>query len=196
MACLRSVYKPHSVGSRGIPSGTASCLTTISLGGALPRRSSSLPGAQGKRAASRRSEDRLYPCLTLLLVGVAWPRHCCRAGGLLHHRFTLAGCPAVCFCGPIQQVNLYRGIPRSGCYPAPCSVECGLSSKSLAQFRGRPTNLRYAYYTVKPRQRQRLIVFLAWKICLLPSLFRKIEHCRRARRRLQWSHALFRNEDD
>ncbi len=33
-----------------------------------------------------------FPCLTLLRMGVAWPPHCCGAGGLLHRRFTLTGC--------------------------------------------------------------------------------------------------------
>ena len=32
---------------------------------------------------------RLYPCLTLLQLGVAWPLHYGSAGGLLRHLFTL-----------------------------------------------------------------------------------------------------------
>jgi len=42
--------------------------------------------------------------LALLPSRVAWPPHYCGAGGLLHHRFTLAIDMAVCFCGPIWQV--------------------------------------------------------------------------------------------
>ena len=35
-----------------------------------------------------------------------------RAGGLLHHHFTLSACAEVCFCGPIRQVAPPREFPR------------------------------------------------------------------------------------
>jgi len=56
------------------------------------------------------------------------------AGGLLLHLFTLTpGEPeADCFCGPI------RRIAPPGCYPAPCSVEFGLSSGGMPPAVARP----------------------------------------------------------
>jgi len=80
-----------------------------------------------------------------------------RAGGPLHHLFTLttptspppdrerSGGGAVCFCGPFRQVHASRRFPRPGCYPTPCSVECGLSSTPTTQSRDRPTDLRPFY---------------------------------------------------
>ena len=44
---------------------------SISLAGALPPRSSSLPGITGDELSP--PADRLYPCLALLRKGVAWP---------------------------------------------------------------------------------------------------------------------------
>ncbi len=52
---------------------------------------------------------------------VTWP-----AGGLLHHRFTLAG-PA----GDLLSVALFRRVTSPGRYPAPRSVKFGLSSGRL-----------------------------------------------------------------
>ena len=61
----------------------------IYLGQSLPNGSSSLPGIQKKTGRFLLPEGRLYPCLTLLRLRVAWPPHCCGAGGLLHRLFTL-----------------------------------------------------------------------------------------------------------
>lgn len=81
------------------------------------------------------------------------------AGGLLHHLFTITLTP----CGVswlfvsvalIRQVSSSRRVPRPGCYPTPCSVECGLSSVSTTQDRDRPTDLRRHYHTRKATQRQ------------------------------------------
>src|SRR5690242_6173461 len=81
------------------------------------------------------------------------------AGGLLHHLFTIT--PhlfrdelAVCFCGLIRQVSSSRRVPRPGCYPTPCSMECGLSSAPTTQDRDRPTDLRQEYDTRKATERQ------------------------------------------
>ena len=97
-----------------------------------------------RRAASRR------PQTTSSLLGLApgggyLATHItARAGGLLHHLFTLTTpCGiAVCFCGPFRQVHVSRRFPRPGCYPTPCSMECGLSSTPTTQSRDRPTDLR------------------------------------------------------
>lgn len=65
------------------------------------------------------------PCLTLLWVGFAVPSEVTlRSGGLLPHLFTLTrGNPrAVCFLWH------FPGVTPSGCYPAPCPAEFGLSS--------------------------------------------------------------------
>ena len=106
----------------------------ISLDASLPGRSSSLPEARGKRAASRSElppggNSLLYPCLALLQMGVAWPWyyyqrrwaldppfHPCRqqARGLLLGRF-------------VSVARSGRFLHPGG-YPASCSAECGLSS--------------------------------------------------------------------
>ena len=55
--------------------------------------------------------------------------------GLLHHYFNLTACAAVCFCGPTGRLSLVANkvgssgqAPAPGFSPAPCPVECGLSS--------------------------------------------------------------------
>jgi len=64
----------------------------------------------------------------LLQVGFAQPTSLLVAGELLPHHFTLTRTPissgplAVCFCGT------FRRVTPPGCYPAPSSVELGLSS--------------------------------------------------------------------
>jgi hypothetical protein len=60
------------------------------------------------------------------------------AGGLLHHRFTLAGRRSAwrfAFCGTVPRVA------PGGRYPPPCPVESGLSSAEPGGFRrGRPAS--------------------------------------------------------
>jgi len=67
-----------------------------------------------------------------------------RAGGLLHHLFTITprNRGAVFFCGPFPAGSRLSAVPRPGCYPTPCSLECGLSSIPTTQDRDCPTNLR------------------------------------------------------
>ena len=123
---------------------------TISLGRELPHTSCSLPEPAdlAVQATSRRFPKGsalldLAPSGGYLAANVT----AC-AGGLLRHLFTLTPCPfttpktqrenlgeekeqgAVCFCGPIRQVAHTKFVqaPRPGNYPAPCPVECGLSS--------------------------------------------------------------------
>ena len=81
----------------------------------------SLPGIQGKRAAS--PPEGVHPCLALLPMGVAWPQ-------------ALLPAPVVSYTtiSPLLPKERYVSVARSGRslrpgrYPAPCSVECGLSS--------------------------------------------------------------------
>ena len=53
-----------------------------------------------------------------------------------------------------RQVSSSRRVPRPGCYPTPCSMECGLSSTPTTQDRDRPTDLRRHYDTRKETERQ------------------------------------------
>jgi hypothetical protein len=109
-----------------------------------------------RRAASRR------PQTTSSLLGLApgggyLATHItARAGGLLHHLFTLTTpCGvAVCFCGPFRQVHASQRFPRPGCYPTPCSLECGLSSTPTTQGRDRPTDLRRFHHNPITLKRQ------------------------------------------
>ena len=109
-----------------------------------------------RRAASRR------PQTTSSLLGLApgggyLATHItARAGGLLHHLFTLTASyeAAVCFCGPFRQVDASRRFPRPGCYPTPYSLECGLSSTPTTQSRDRPTDLRYFHHNPIRLKRQ------------------------------------------
>jgi len=68
------------------------------------------------------------------------------AGGLLHHLFTITLTPKggelFVSVALIRQVHASRRFPRPGCYPTPCSMECGLSSIPSTQDRDCPTNLR------------------------------------------------------
>src|SRR5215510_6488870 len=54
----------------------------------------------------------------------------------------------------VRQVSSSRWVPRPGCYPTPCSKECGLSSIPTTQNRDRPTDLRLYYDTCKWGGRQ------------------------------------------
>ena len=46
---------------------------------------------------------------------------------------------ATCFCGPAPAGFPTRGFPRPGCYPTPCSMECGLSSIPRLRAEPRPS---------------------------------------------------------
>jgi len=81
--------------------------------------------------------------LVLLRAGFTWPAGHPSAGGLLPHLFTLT-CrrfsgdqlrPAVVFCGTFLRVA------PTGCYPAPCSLEPGLSSERYSLRRRSPVRL-------------------------------------------------------
>jgi len=109
----------------------------IYLGRQLPAGSSGLPGAletSNLRAIMPR------PCLALLPVGFASASR--SPGPPVVSYTTFSPLPHIrvrrsVFCGT------FRRVAPPGCYPAPCSVELGLSSGSRAA-RGRPANLASA----------------------------------------------------
>jgi len=85
---------------------------------------------------------RHCPCLALLLAGVTWPWHCCQRRWSLRppfHPYRHRVAPAL-----RRFVSVARSgrLLRPGCYPAPCPVECGLSSTLNEQGRDHPTSLR------------------------------------------------------
>jgi len=100
----------------------------IYLGRRLPAASSSLPEGLGTSSPRR---GRMAPPAPRPLLGLA-PGGVCLAGPVtqtagepLPHLFTLTF-TAVCFCGTVHRVA------PPGCYPAPCSVELGLSSDGFS----------------------------------------------------------------
>ncbi len=132
MPGAQSACKPDSV-----PSSPRARAAVIYLGRRLPAASCGLPGGRGRRAASRRSA-RLPSCLALLPVGFAWPD--LSPGPPVVSYTTFSPLPtrrsAVCFCGTVRRVA------PPGCYPAPRSVESGLSSNvSWTPATARPTGL-------------------------------------------------------
>jgi len=81
---------------------------------------------------------RACVCLALLPVGVAWPPTLLPTPVVSYTTFSplppSMTKAAVLFCGPI------RGISPPGCYPAPCSLERGLSSGMCLRLPGRSSN--------------------------------------------------------
>ena|SRR3990172_9453406 len=99
-------------------------------------------GRVWRRAVSHRPRT-ISPLLGLAPGGgYLAVRIAANAGGLLRHLFTITTRVAVCFCGPFRQVHASRRFPRPGCYPTPCSMECGLSSTPSTQGRDCPIGLR------------------------------------------------------
>jgi hypothetical protein len=109
-------------------------------------------GAHAAYPELERSEPLLVPKGTLLLLGLA-PGGGYLAidiaadpGGLLHHLFTLAPKGGL-FLWPSPRIT------PPGCYPAPCSMERGLSSDSIGcpRLPGRPIiHLRSYLYVRTP----------------------------------------------
>jgi hypothetical protein len=75
----RLVCKPHFVQQGGIRftprrvSSLRPVWAIISLGDALPRRSSGLPGTVEETSRLFTARRQYHPCLALLLAGVTWP---------------------------------------------------------------------------------------------------------------------------
>src|SRR5215469_17657590 len=110
----------------------------IPLGGASPRRSSSLPGS-GADHTSRVSPPA--PLFGLAPGGVFRAADGCPPrGALLPHLFTLAGAFALgrsVLCGTV------RGLAPPRRYLAPCPVEPGLSSVQAQRLPGRLRTTSY-----------------------------------------------------
>ena len=160
---LRLAYKPHSVQQVSLP-------VQSSLW-AVRRRAAhcSLPGAGPshkrerhvwRRAVSHR--PRTISPLLGLAPGGGYLAICitANAGGLLHHLFTITSLTLPLPVGEgfgvrglfvsvalFRQVHASRRFPRPGCYPTPCSMECGLSSIPSTQDRDCPTSLRRLHDT-------------------------------------------------
>ena len=131
----RPACKPHSVHA-GFPAPM-----TISLGRELPHTSCSLPEAADLAVQVTSSHLlgmlRDCLCLTLLQAGVAWPRTLLPTPVVSYTTFSPL---PLSYSSPNSEgigrgrrgrsVSVARSgrLPRPGSYPAPCSVECGLSS--------------------------------------------------------------------
>jgi len=112
---LRPAYKPHFVQRMEV-----GLRSEEGRPNAPPGRSSlwaAYPGLLATRAASR-------PCLALLPAGVAWPPALLRTPVVSYTAFSPSPpCGGSLFLWPCS-----GRLPRPGISPAPCSVECGLSS--------------------------------------------------------------------
>jgi hypothetical protein len=166
---LRTVYKPHSV------HGARRHWAIISLGGTSPRRSmrptrdwlSHRMRKHVKKTSSLPpSADGFVPTWSCSRRGLPGHPHYCRCRWSFtppfHHHLSLTpplGHPSPNGRGDggegwlfvsvalFRQVSSSRRVPRPGCYPTPCSMECGLSSTPTTQDRDRPTDLRPHYDT-------------------------------------------------
>jgi hypothetical protein len=164
---LRTVYKPHSV------HGAGRHWAIISLGGTSPRRSmrptrdwlSHRMRKHVKKTSSLPpSADGFVPTWSCSRRGLpGHPHYCgCRwsfTPPFHHHpgRVPSDGTLPGLFVSValFRQVSSSRRVPRPGCYPTPCSMECGLSSTPTTQDRDRPTDLRRHYDTRNSAERQR-----------------------------------------
>ena len=77
----------------------------------------------GRRAASHRPRTK-SPLLGLAPGGgYLATRITARAGGLLHHLFTITALRQLFVSVALfRQVHASRQFPRPGCYPTPCSI--------------------------------------------------------------------------
>src|SRR6202521_3877351 len=90
--------------------------------------------------------------LGLLRAGFAWPTGHPAAGGLLPHLFTLTW---RCVSGDTRYwrcnfCGTFLRVAPTGCYPAPCSLEPGLSSNRLL---GRRSPVRLGPRRILPTRR-------------------------------------------
>ena len=118
----------------GDPPNTTSIWVTISLGRALPCVSSNLPGTFGLRFPGRPGGEQppaqlgFAPAWSCSRWGLPGRGITTNAGGLLHRLFTIAIKDGSLFLWPDPVGYPISRPPHPGCYPAPCSLECGLSS--------------------------------------------------------------------
>ncbi len=101
----------------------------------LSREETPLGGhLSGQPTRNSRETGRLPPRRASFLLGLAPDGGCLaadvttRAGGLLHHLFTITAPPAVCFCGPIREVAPSRDFPGV----VPCGVRTFLDAAQTA----------------------------------------------------------------
>jgi hypothetical protein len=112
----RPVYKPHSV-------QLLRACAIIYLEEWLPNPSRGLPGTY-------RDEQPHRSCLALLLVGVAWPRPLLNAPVVSYTTFSPSPSDPETRWQSFS-VALSGKLLHPGSYPAPSSVECGLSSGDI-----------------------------------------------------------------
>ena len=148
----------------------AFCATVRSSLWAVRRRAArcGLPGTDFLTAWGSTYEDepspvvrgQLRPCLALLPTGVTWPSTLLQMPVVFYTTFSPSPLTSsemswlFVSVALIRQVSSSRRVPRPGCYPTPCSMECGLSSIPTTQDRDRPTDLRPLYDTRKDIVRQ------------------------------------------
>jgi hypothetical protein len=167
---LRTVYKPHSVRSAEAPlcdhlSGRS---VAAPLGATYPGLTlSSHERARMKTSRLPPSADGFVPAWSCSRRGLPGHPHYCRCRWSFtppfHHHLPLPALPnwggrggvwLFVSVALIRQVSSSRRVPRPGCYPTPCSMECGLSSIPTTQDRDRPTDLRPEYDTRRESRRQ------------------------------------------
>ena len=129
---------------------------TISLGSASPRcsvqptRGWLLPRLEGARAETSSlpsSTDDFAPAWPCSRRGLPGRLHYCKRRWSLtppfhHHRPPVRAGRLFVSVALFRQVHASRRFLRPGCYPTPCSMECGLSSIPTTQDRDCPINLR------------------------------------------------------
>lgn len=113
---------------------------------------------------------RIRSCLALLPAGVTWPRALLHAP-VVSYTTVSPSLPSPLRPSPsgrgdgdegelfvsvalFRQVRASRRLSRPGCYPTPCSMECGLSSTPSTRSRDCPTNLRRLHHTRPGRRSQ------------------------------------------
>ncbi len=160
-----SVSRILSSGSLRLCSHLSGRRVTTSLGAAYPGLA--LP-TRGKGTCEDEQSPivhrRFRPCLALLPAGVTWPHALLRAPVVSYTTFSPSpphlfaplpkgrgvGGEGSClflwpFSGRFTPFSVFpsqvTGLPRPGCYPTPCSMECGLSSIPTTQDRDCPTSL-------------------------------------------------------
>jgi len=151
----RSISRILSSGSLRLCNHLSGRRVTAPLGAAYPGLASS---TSGKGACGDEQSPvvrgRLRPCLALLPAGVTWPSALRQMPVVSYTTFSPS--PEGClFLWPYPAGSRLSALPRPGCYPTPCPVECGLSSILRMQDRDCPTSLRRIHHTRGACARQR-----------------------------------------
>jgi len=137
----RPVYKPHFVRGR---------TKVYAASGVVPWRpdpgqpsiwASGLPEPQAADPELKRGEQPLVPAWPCSWWGLPGRRHYCRRRWSLTPPFHPYRRAADCTLRRYVSVARSGRLPRPGSYPAPCAVECGLSSTRPEPCRSCPTDL-------------------------------------------------------